>query len=140
MTEKVFSSRDWEALADSLSTEVDVLYEENGEDIFDFRVNLRTDCFNKKGYYAFYKKADKLKVELRHVSIYFFYDVSSYEYWRDNGDGNYLFLTVAPKEGINSQEINPSTLELTMHNMLDELSRYWDFLYSRDHYTRKSKI
>lgn len=28
MTEKVFSSRDWEALADSLSTEVDVLYEE----------------------------------------------------------------------------------------------------------------
>lgn len=79
-------------------------------------------------------------MELRHVSIYFFYDVSSYEYWRDNGDGNYLFLTVAPKEGINGQEINPSTLELTMHNMLDELSRYWDFLYSRDHYTRKSKI
>lgn len=28
MTEKVFSSRDWEALADSLSTEVDVLYKD----------------------------------------------------------------------------------------------------------------
>lgn len=56
MTEKVFSSRDWEALADSLSTKVDVFYEENGEDIFDFRVDLRTNCFNKKVIMPFIKK------------------------------------------------------------------------------------
>lgn len=43
MTEKVFSSRDWEALADSLSTEVDVLYEENGEDIFDYAEDFDSD-------------------------------------------------------------------------------------------------
>lgn len=90
-------------------------------DLDDIHINVFPQYMTKDEYAAMETDIRKTIITRVSYKIYTWNDISGYEYWKNDGDGNYIQITVSIK---NLKKLNIKQLKLDIDKIRDHFDSY----------------